>query len=48
MLKKTSLVALFIVATAVGATGTVFAHSAKKAPVPTAPKGFCFPVGMPC
>ena len=41
MLKKIVLIALFVASTAVGATGTVFAHSVQKAPVPTAPKGFC-------
>jgi len=38
MLKKIVLVALFVVASA---TGTVFAHSATKVPVPTAPQHFC-------
>ncbi len=44
MLKKIVLVALFVAASA---TGTVFAHSATKAPVPTAPRGLC-PWGMDC
>jgi|1185.fasta_scaffold285055_2 hypothetical protein len=43
MLKKIVLVALFVVSAAVGATGTVFAHSAMKAPVPEAPQGICVP-----
>jgi hypothetical protein len=42
MLKKIVLVALFVAAST---TGTVFAHSPTKAPVPTAPKNLC-PVGM--
>jgi hypothetical protein len=44
MLKKIVLVALFVAASA---TGTVFAHSATKAPVPTAPQGLCAP-GTKC
>jgi len=44
MLKKIVLAALFV---AVSTTGTVFAHSATKAPVPTAPQGLCRP-GTPC
>jgi hypothetical protein len=46
MFKKIVLVALFVVSAAVGATGTVFAHSARKAPVPTAPHGWECPAGM--
>ena len=48
MLKKITLTTLFVVSAAVAATGTVFAHSAPKAPVPTAPHGFCLPVAMSC
>jgi hypothetical protein len=48
MLKKITLVTLFVVSAAVAATGTVLAHAAPKAPVPAAPHGFCFPAGMPC
>jgi hypothetical protein len=45
MLKKITLVALFVVSAAVAATGTVFAHgAATKVPVPTAPQGIC-PMG---
>lgn len=47
MLKKIVLVALFVASTAIGATGTVFAHPARKAPVPTAPQGFC-PMAFVC
>ena len=43
MLKKIVLVALFLASAAVAATGTVFAHSAMKAPVPEAPQGLCPP-----
>jgi hypothetical protein len=45
MLKKIVLVALFVASAAIAATGTVFAHSATKAPVPTAPRALC-PWGM--
>jgi len=38
MLKKIVLAALFI---AVSTTGTVFAHSVMKAPVPTTPRALC-------
>ena len=48
MLKKIVLVALFVVSAAAATTGTVFAHSARKAPVLTAPQGFCLPGGFPC
>lgn len=48
MLKKIALVAFFVLSAAVGVTGTVLAHSAKKAPVPSAPQGFCFPPGSHC
>jgi hypothetical protein len=48
MLKKIALVSLFVVSAAVGVSGSVFAHSATKAPVPTAPHGFCWPSGMIC
>lgn len=48
MLKRIALVTLFIVSAAVAASSTVFAHSATKAPVPSAPHGFCWPAGMPC
>jgi hypothetical protein len=41
MLKKITLVTLFVVSVAAGASSTVFAHSATKAPVLTAPHGFC-------
>jgi hypothetical protein len=47
MLKKIVLVALFVASGTVAAAGTVFAHSAPKAPVPAAPQGFCGP-GMHC
>lgn len=46
MLKKITFVALFVVSVAVGATSTVLAHSAIKAPVPSTPRGLC-PPGMP-
>ena len=45
MLKKIVLVALLVGPPPLRATGTVFAHSATKAPVPTAPQGLC-PWGM--
>ena len=45
MLKKIVLVALFVASAAIGTAGTVFAHSAMKAPVPEAPQGFC-PIGF--
>jgi len=48
MLKKITLVTLFVVSVALGATSTVFAHAATKAPVPSTPHGFCFPVGFIC
>jgi hypothetical protein len=49
MLKKITLVTLFVVSAAVAATGTVLAHATmKKVPVPAAPQGFCWPPGMPC
>jgi hypothetical protein len=48
MLKKITFVALFVVSVAVGATSTVFAHSAMKAPVPDAPQGLRCPGGMQC
>ena len=47
MLKKITFVALFVVSVAAGASGTVFAHSAAKAPVPSTPHGFCVPFPMP-
>jgi hypothetical protein len=47
MLKKIVLVALFVVSAAAATAGTVFAHSAPKAPVPMAPQGICAP-GMRC
>ena len=47
MLKKITLVTLFVVSVAVGASSTVFAHSAMKAPLPDAPHGFC-PKATPC
>lgn len=47
MLKKIVLAALFVVSAAAATTGTVFAHSGMRAPVPTAPKGFCVPIPMP-
>ena len=46
MLKKITLVTLFVVSVAVGATSTVFAHSATKVPLPSTPHGLCLP-GMP-
>jgi len=46
MLKKIVLVAFFVVSAAAATTGTVLAHSAQKAPVPTAPQGFSCPAGM--
>ena len=45
MLKKIVLVALFVVSAAAATTGTVFAHSAQKVPVLTAPQGFSCPAG---
>jgi hypothetical protein len=45
MFKKIVLVALFVVSAAAATTGTVFAHSAHKAPVPAAPQGFGCPIG---
>ncbi len=47
MLKKIALVTLFVVSAAIGASGTVSAKSAVKAPVPAAPQGVCW-WGMPC
>jgi hypothetical protein len=47
MLKKITLVTLFAISVAVGASGTVFARSATKAPVPSTPQGFC-PRGTIC
>jgi hypothetical protein len=47
MLKKIALITLFVVSAAAGASGTVFARSATKAPVPTAPHQLC-PHGDPC
>lgn len=44
MLKKIVFIALFVAASA---TGTVFAHSTMKAPIPEAPQGFCAK-GTPC
>lgn len=41
MLKKIVLVALFVASAAVGTAGTVSAHPAMSAPVPTPPQGFC-------
>ena len=46
MLKKITLVALFVVSAAVGASSTVFAHSVVKAPVPDAPQGIRCPGGL--
>ena len=46
MLKKIVLVALFVVSAAAVTAGTVFAHSAHRAPVPTAPQGFPCPAGI--
>lgn len=45
MLKKIAFVASFVVSVAVGASSTVFAHSATKAPVASTPQGFC-PIGF--
>ena len=47
MLKKIVLVALLGASATIAAAGTVSAHPAVKAPVPTAPQGLCRP-GMPC
>jgi hypothetical protein len=47
MLKKIALVTLFVVSAAIGASGTVSAKSAVKAPVPAAPHGLC-PNGGNC
>jgi hypothetical protein len=41
MLKKITFVALFVVSMAVGASSTVLAHSAKKAPGTIVPQGLC-------
>ena len=41
MLKKITLVTLFAISVAVGASGTVFARGTSKAPVPSVPQGFC-------
>ena len=46
MLKKITLVTLFVVSVAAGAASTAFAQSPAKAPVPSTPHGFC-PPGMP-
>jgi hypothetical protein len=49
MLKKIALAGLFALSSASFAAGSVSAHlSAKKAPAPATPQGFCFPSGMPC
>jgi hypothetical protein len=48
MLKKIALTTLFALSFAVGASGAVFAKSAVKAPVPSTPHAFCWPVGMGC
>jgi hypothetical protein len=49
MLKKIALAGLFALSITSFAVGSVSAHmSAKKAPVPAAPQGFCKPQGMPC
>ena len=47
MLKKITLVTLFVVSVAVGASSTVFGHLAMKAPVASTSHGFCWPPGMP-
>ena len=47
MLKKIVLVALFVVSAAVGATGTVLAHAAPKAPLHPIAHGLCVPWPMP-
>jgi hypothetical protein len=47
MLKKITLVTLFVVSMAVAATSTVSAHATTKAPVPSTPHGLCWPMGMP-
>jgi len=47
MFKKIVLVALCVASATVAATNTVSAHPTQKGPVPTAPKGLCFP-GTPC
>jgi hypothetical protein len=46
MLKKVVLVALFVVSAAAATAGTVFAHSAQRAPLPTTPQGFPCPAGI--
>jgi hypothetical protein len=49
MLKKITLGSLFALSIAFLTAGPVSAHAAaKKAPVPAAPQGFCFPSGGPC
>jgi hypothetical protein len=48
MLKKIALVTLFVVSAAVAVSSTVSAQAAKKAPLPTAPQGMCFPPGGKC
>jgi len=55
MLKKITLAALFVIASAVGLVEGLHAKSAPQAPEssvvrPSAPqpKGFCLPPGMPC
>jgi hypothetical protein len=45
MLKKIVLAVIFVVSAGAATTGTVFAHSATKVPVPTAPQALC-PWGM--
>jgi hypothetical protein len=48
MLKKITFVTLFVVSVAVGASSTVSARSATKAPLPSTPHGLCWPAWMPC
>ena len=49
MLKKIALVSFFALSTAFVTVSAVSAHpAAVKMPVPTAPHGFCIPVGMFC
>lgn len=48
MLKKITLVTLFVVSVAAGAASTAFAQSPTKAPLPSTPHGFCWPVGVMC
>jgi hypothetical protein len=51
MLKRIALAAVIAVSAAFAGVGVAKAQSGVKAPTfdaTKAPKGFCFPVGMPC